>query len=317
MLSLAIIIPAYNEALTIRQVILDFHHTCPEAAIVVVDNASTDTTADITRDTFAKIADKGGQRYQLLYEGRRGKAAAMRRAFAEVDADIYVMVDADCTYPATDLSALLTPVQEGCADMVVGNRHADKRYQNENKRPLHNWGNRLVVCLINSLFHGSLEDILSGYRVMTKRFVKTYPILSHGFAIETEMSIHALDKGFRVLEMPTQYRDRPEGSFSKLNTIRDGIRIIRLIFDIFIYFRPFIFFTSLAVLLVLASLAAGLVPVLEFCRTSYVTHVPLAILASGLVVSGLLSLFTGIILDGVARAQRFNYTLQLLQWHDN
>lgn len=316
MLSLAIVIPAYNEELTLRQVILDFHHACPDASIVVVDNASTDATTNVARRALAEISGEGRTHSQLIYEKRRGKAAAMRRAFSEVDADVYIMVDADCTYPAGDLAALLQPVQEGRADMVVGNRHAGERYRHENKRPFHNWGNRLVVKLINSLFHGDLEDILSGYRVMTKRFVKTYPILSRGFAIETEMSIHALDKGFRIVEVPTHYSDRPEGSFSKLNTFRDGIRIVRLIFDIFVYFRPFIFFTSLALFLLMASLATGIVPVLEFYRTSYVSHVPLAILASGLAILGLLSLFTGIILDGVARAQRFNYNLQLLQWRD-
>ena len=165
--------------------------------------------------------------------------------------------------------------------------------------------------LINKLFNGDLKDILSGYRVMNRKFVKNYPILSHGFGIETEMSIHMLDKGFRVVELPTNYKDRPEGSFSKLNTVKDGIMILRLIFDIFIYFRPAIFFTMLSSILMLAGLMAGAVPILEFYRTAYITHLPLAVLAVGCVITGILSCFTGIILAGLARVQRFDYEHRL------
>lgn len=249
----------------------------------------------------------------VIVERRQGKAAAVRRAFYDIEADVYVMVDADCTYPAQDLPALLQPVLNDEADIVVGNRHAGGAYSKENKRMFHNWGNNLVLKLINRLFNGDLKDILSGYRVMNRKFVKNYPIMSHGFGIETEMSIHMLDKGFRVVEMPTNYKDRPEGSFSKLNTIRDGMMILRLIAEIFIYYRPTIFFSVAAGVMLLLGLAAGIVPVVEFYRTSFITHVPLAVLAVGCVLTALLCCFTGIILAGQARGQRFAYEHRLLR----
>lgn len=308
--SIAIIIPAYNEELTICQVMREFHEVLPEAYIVVVNNNSTDRTDELARQTLAE-----GMPGRVIVERRKGKAAAVRRAFTDVEADVYVMVDADCTYPASDLPALLKPVLEDEADIVVGNRHADGAYSKENKRMFHNWGNNLVMKLINKLFNGELKDILSGYRVMNRRFVKNYPILSRGFGIETEMSIHMLDKGFRVVELPTKYKDRPEGSFSKLNTIRDGVMILRLIFDIFVYFRPTIFFSMSALLMGVLGLASGLVPIVEYYRTSYITHLPLAVLAVGCVLTGILCCFTGIILAGQARVQRFEYEHRLQRYN--
>ena len=306
--SVAIIIPAYNEELTICQVMREFHAVMPQAAIIVVNNNSSDRTEEFARQTYLSEGMRGG----VIVEHRQGKAAAVRRAFSDVEADVYVMVDADCTYPASDLPMLLEPVLNDEADVVVGNRHADGAYSKENKRMFHNWGNNLVMKLINRLFDGNLKDILSGYRVMNRKFVKNYPILSRGFGIETEMSIHMLDKGYRVVELPTRYKDRPEGSFSKLNTIRDGIMILRLIFDIFVYFRPTIFFSCAAATMMLLGLAAGVVPVLEFYETSYITHLPLAVLAVGCVLTSLLCCFTGIILSGMAREQRFVYECRLL-----
>ena len=308
--SIAIIIPAYNEELTICQVMKEFYAVVPTAEIVVVNNNSADKTDALARQTLAEMGMKG----RVIVERRKGKAAAVRRAFADVEADVYVMVDADCTYPATDLPALLRPVLEDDADIVVGNRHAGGAYSKENKRPFHNWGNNLVMKLINRLFNGDLKDILSGYRVMNRKFVKNYPILSRGFGIETEMSIHMLDKGFRVVEVPTNYKDRPEGSFSKLNTVKDGIMILRLIFDIFVFFRPTIFFSLAALLMMLAGLASGIVPVVEFCNTAHITHLPLAVLAVGCVLTSLLCCFTGVILEGQARAQRFMYECQLMRY---
>ena len=290
----------------------EFYAVVPNAEIVVVNNNSTDRTDELARQTLAETGMNG----RVIVERRKGKAAAVRRAFADVDADVYVMVDADCTYPAADLPALLKPVLEDEADIVVGNRHAGGAYSKENKRPFHNWGNNLVMKLINRLFKGDLKDILSGYRIMNRRFVKNYPILSRGFGIETEMSIHMLDKGFRVVELPTNYKDRPEGSFSKLNTVKDGIMILRLIFDIFVFFRPSLFFSLLASVLLLSGLVAGAVPVIEFYQTSYITHLPLAVLAVGLVTTGVLSCFTGIVLAGLARAQRFAYEHRLLRYED-
>lgn len=308
---LAIIIPAYNEELTIAAVMRDFHACAPQAHIVVVDNASSDKTFELASACASEI---GESHCTILQESRRGKACAVKRAFSDIEADVYVMVDADCTYPAEDLDALLRPVLEGKADMVVGNRHAEGAYSRENKRPFHDWGNKLVMRLINLLFNGHLKDILSGYRVMTRDFVRSYPILVKGFAIETEMSIHALDKGFRVVEVPTHYKDRPEGSSSKLNTFSDGIRILTLICDIFVNFRPLLFFCSMAVVLLALGVSAGAVPLVEFYRCSIITHLPLALLAVGLVLSSILCFFTGIILNN-SRYNR-NFLYELLTKHE-
>jgi hypothetical protein len=234
----------------------------------------------------------------------------------DVDADIYVMADADMTYPASDLPKLLAPVLDGRADIVCGNRHDSGVYKRENKRPFHDLGNNLVRGLINALFNGSLEDILTGYRVMSKRFVKNYPILSGGFELETEMSIHALDKGYSIIEVPTEYKDRPEGSFSKLNTFADGILVLKTIFSIFVKHRPLYFFTSVSILFAISALAAGSFPVLEYFRTGQILHIPLAILASGLSILAMLSFSVAVILDGIAASHRFNHALLLLHWRD-
>ena len=312
MSTIAIILPAYNEELTIADTMKDFFGVCPEAEIYVIDNASTDRTNEIARQTYEELGCKG----RLMFEGRKGKAAAVRKAFFEVNADIYVMVDADMTYPAADLPKLLAPVLEGRADIVCGNRHDSGVYKRENKRPFHDFGNNLVRSLINRLFKGNLEDILTGYRVMTKRFVKNYPILAGGFEIETEMSIHALDKGYAILEIPTDYRDRPEGSFSKLDTFADGMLVLKTIFSIFVKYRPLLFFSICAAFFAIAALSAGSLPVIEYFQTGKVLHIPLAILASGLSILSMISFAVAVILDGLAAGQRFNHALQLLHWGD-
>jgi glycosyltransferase involved in cell wall biosynthesis len=311
--SIAIIIPAFNEELTIMETLKDFHQVCPEAEFYVVDNASQDRTQDLARATYQELGCKGG----ILVEPRKGKAAAVRKAFTEVDADIYVMVDADRTYPAIDLPRLLQPVLEGRAEVVCGNRHSAGVYQKENKRPMHGFGNSLVRVLINFFFKGNLQDVFSGYRVMSKRFVKNYPILSEGFELETEMSIHALDKGYSIIELPTAYRDRPEGSFSKLNTLTDGILVLKTIFSIFVNYRPLLFFSLCSFGFAAAALVIGAVPVIEYINTSKITHFPLAILASGLSILAMLSFSVGVILDGLAKGQRFNHAIQLLHWKDH
>ena len=310
--SIAIILPAYNEELTIADTMKDFFTVCPEAEIHVIDNASTDRTQELARAAYQELGCKG----RLLFEARKGKAAAVRKAFLEIDADIYVMVDADMTYPASDLPRLLAPVLEGRADIVCGNRHSSGVYKRENKRPFHDFGNNLVRYLINRLFNGDLEDILTGYRVMSKRFVKNYPILAGGFELETEMSIHALDKGYTIIELPTDYRDRPEGSFSNLDTFTDGMLVLKTIFSIFVRYRPLLFFTTCALIFAVSSLAAGAAPVLEYIRLRYIYHIPLAILATGLSILAMLSFAVAVILDSLASAQRFNHALSLLHWHD-
>lgn len=310
--TVAIILPAYNEELTIADTMKDFFSVYPEAEIYVVDNASKDKTNELAQAAYTEIGCKG----RLMEEPRKGKAAAVRKAFMEIDADIYVMADADMTYPASDLPKLLAPVLEGKADIVCGNRHDSGVYKRENKRPLHDFGNNLVRKLINALFRGSLNDILTGYRVLSKRFVKNYPILSAGFEIETEMSIHALDKGYSITEIPTDYRDRPEGSFSKLDTIGDGIRVLKTIFAIFVKYRPLFFFAICAIIFAILALAAGSIPIVEYFQTSKIKRFPLAILASGLSILAMISFAVAVILDALAAAQRFNHTLALLHWQD-
>ncbi len=310
--SIAIILPAYNEELTIVDTMKDFFSVCPEAEIYVIDNASKDRTNELARAAYQELGCKG----RLMEEPRKGKAAAVRKAFLEIDADIFVMVDSDMTYPASDLPKLLAPVIDGRADIVCGNRHSSGVYSRENKRPMHDFGNKLVRRLINTLFKGTLEDILTGYRIMSKRFVKNYPILSDGFEIETEMSIHALDKGYSIIELPTEYRDRPEGSFSKLDTIGDGIRVLKTIFSIFVKYRPLLFFSICAIIFAVFALATGSIPVVEFFQTSKITRFPLAILASGLSILAMISFAVAVILDALASAQRFNHALSLLHWQD-
>lgn len=203
--SVAIILPAFNEELTIAPTIRAFHAAMPEAEIVVVNNGSTDSTASLARETFRSL----GCRARLIEEPRRGKGSAVRRAFHEVDADLYVLVDADMTYPADRVCDLVEPVAAGRADMVVGDRLVGGHYQRENMRAFHNFGNRLVLLMVNRLFRSGLSDIMSGYRVLSADFVNGYPILVDGFEIETDMTLHALDKRFRILELPVEYVDRP------------------------------------------------------------------------------------------------------------
>jgi glycosyltransferase involved in cell wall biosynthesis len=305
---IVVVLPAYNEERTIAQVIEQFHVNLPEARIVVVDNNSSDRTRELAEAAIRRLRANA----EILFESTQGKAFAVRRAFCEIEADIFVLCDADLTYPADEIQALLKPIREGRADMVVGDRHSTGGYKAENKRPMHGFGNSLVRWLINTLFRSNLHDILSGYRVYNRRFIKNYPILSRGFDIEAEMTLHALDKGFRIMEVPICYKDRPEGSFSKLNTYRDGVRVLALIMEIFRNYRPLAFFGSLALLFLAAGAAAGIPVLQEFLRIRYITHVPLAILATGLMTISFLAISIGLILDTVTAHTQFRYALRLL-----
>lgn len=310
---MAVIIPAYNEEATIAGVMEDFFTHCPEADIIVVDNNSKDATRELACKTYERLGCKGF----LMEERRQGKAMAVKKAFSEIDADVYVMADADLTYPASDLKKLLKPVFAGEADMVCGDRHSGGLYSKENKRPMHDIGNRVVRWMINSLFKGNLKDILTGYRVFNRRFVKNFPILSQGFELETEVSIHALDKGYRIVEIPIDYRDRPEGSESKLNTVKDGIKVIKTILSVLMKYRPMLFFSSFGFLFALAGLSLGSIPVIEFFKTSLVTHLSTAVLASGLIILSMLSFSVAFILNGLNAIQKFNHALALLHWDEN
>ncbi len=307
-LDVAVVLPAFNEALTISDTIRAFNTALPKARIFVINNNSSDETKSIAMHTLSELQCDGA----VIDEKRQGKGNALRRAFMAINADVYVLADADMTYPAERVHDLIRPVAEGDADMVVGDRHSGGHYAQENKRALHGFGNLLVQKIINWLFNANLVDIMSGYRVFSRRFVKTYPILVEGFQIETDMTLHALHKRFRIVEVPIEYRDRPEGSFSKLNTLSDGAKVIFTIVQILRYYRPLLFFSALATLFVIAGGLAS-VPVFEdWIRERYIHHVPLAILAAALEIVAVVMFAIGLILDSVIQQQKFAFERDLL-----
>lgn len=306
--SVAVVLPAYNEELTIEATVRDFHAALPDASIWVINNRSADQTESIARATIKSLGCQGG----VINELRPGKGNAVRRAFIEIDADVYILADADMTYPASEVVALMAPVLSGAADMVVGDRHSAGHYAAENKRKFHGFGNRIVRDLVNGLFRSKLADIMSGYRVFNRRFVKNYPILVEGFEIETDMTLHALDKRFRIVELPVNYKDRPDGSVSKLNTFSDGLKVLFTIGNILRHYRPMLFFGAAAGLTSVAGLLAGLPVLMEFLTYRYILHVPLAILATGLEIVSAVFFAIALLLDSIAHQDRRNFERQLL-----
>lgn len=304
----AVILPAYNEEQTIASAIEGFFAALPEAEIWVVNNRSDDATEEIARELLSRLGCTGG----VIYERRPGKGNAVRRAFLEIDADIYVLADADLTYPADQVTELIAPIVSAEADMVVGDRHTTGQYAAENKRLFHGFGNSLVKSLVNFLFKADLADIMSGYRVFNRDFVKSYPILVEGFEIETDMTLHALDKRFRIKEIPIGYRDRPEGSVSKLNTLRDGMRIVNTISNILRHYRPLFFFGGASVFVAMLGLLAGIPVFDDWIREGYIYHVPLAILATGLELVAIVLAAIGLILDSFSHQDKRNFERDLL-----
>jgi len=306
--NIVVILPAFNEQQTIADTMEDFHRALPNAQIWVINNRSTDDTEKCARDAITRLGCAGG----VINETRPGKGSAVRRAFLELDADYYVLADADMTYPANEVHLLLRPVMEGLADMAVGDRHSGGFYASENKRPMHGFGNQLVRALVNRLFGAALADIMSGYRVFNRRFVKSYPILVDGFEIETDMTLHALDKKFRIVEVSTTYRDRPEGSFSKLRTFSDGIRVVNTIGNILRHYRPFLFFGAIGALFALVGILAGIPVFDDWTRFRFIYHLPLAILATGLEIIAVVLIAIGLILDSIVRQDRASFLRELL-----
>ncbi|WP_292992188.1 glycosyltransferase family 2 protein [Pantoea sp.] len=305
---IVILLPAYNEELTIAETIKDFHSEIPEAEIWIINNRSKDNTELLANKTLKELRCQGG----VMNENRPGKGNALRRAFYEIDADVYVLSDADMTYPAYHVHDLIAPVIDNKADMVVGDRHSSGHYANENKRKFHNFGNDLVKKLVNKLFKGNLADIMSGYRALNKHFVKSYPILVEGFEIETDMTLHALDKRFRVTEISVDYRDRPAGSFSKLNTFKDGFKVLNTISSILRYYKPLTFF-GLASLAFFALGIISAIPVFnDWINYGYIYHVPLAILSTGLEMVSLILMSIGLILDSINHQDKRNFELSNL-----
>ena len=304
---IAVLIPCYNEELTIGKVIQDFKKELPQADIYVYDNNSNDNTNSIAQSNGA-LTKK---------EYRQGKGSVVRSMFRDIDADIYIMIDGDDTYPVKFVHDLIQPIMQGVADIVIGDRHSNGSYKNENKRQMHNFGNNLVKYLINKLFNGNLKDIMSGYRVFNKKFVKNMPITSKGFEIETEITLHALDKDFLIKEIPIQYKDRPQGSFSKLNTYSDGIRVLKTILWVFKDYKPLKFFTILFSLFFILSLIIGSTVIIEFINTSYITKIPSALLSVGLMLISILALFSGFILDTIVKHCKEDYEIRLTRWIEN
>lgn len=304
---IAVLIPCYNEELTIEKVIKDFKKELPDADIYVYDNNSKDRTAE--------IAIKNGA--ILRHEYKQGKGNVVRRMFYDIDADIYVMVDGDDTYPAEFVHQLIKPVLEGRADMCIGDRFSNGTYQKENKRPFHEFGNKLVKKSINILFKTDLTDIMTGYRVFNKKFVKNMPVMTPKFEIETEMSLYALDKGFIIKEIPIIYRDRPEGSVSKLNTVRDGLKVVKTIIKMYKNYKPLRFFTAIAIVMFLLGLIIGFPVIIEFLKIRYITKLPSAILATGFVILSVIIGQCGVILDTVVKMNKENYQLSLLRYKQN
>ena len=293
---IAIILPAWNEALTVQRTILGFHEALPLARIYVIDNNSTDNTAALAEATLREHNICGA----VIFEGRQGKGNAVRRAFMEVEAEVYLMADADCTYPPSQAWELVAPVLNGEADMVVGDRRSGGDYSRENTRPLHNFGNHLVEKLVNLVGGSNLADIMTGYRAMSRTFVRSYPLLVEGFQIETDLSLFAAQGRFRCREIPVRYVDRPAGSFSKLNTLRDGLRVLLTIFRIVRYYRPLAFFTLLSALMALLGLVMGFPVLMEYMENRYIYKVPTAVLAAALELLAATLFATGLNLDALA-----------------
>ena len=297
----AVIIPCYNEAVTIGKVIDDFHRELPGATVYVYDNNSTDGTSRIAREHGATVR----------LEPRQGKGNVCRQMFRDIDAACYLMVDGDDTYPAESARALCDPIIAGEADMTVGDRLSNGTYAEENKRAFHGFGNDLVRSMIKWIYSYSFEDVMTGYRAMSQPFVKTFPVLSEGFQIETELSIHAVDHRWRIKDVPVEYRDRPAGSESKLDTVGDGIKVIAMIGTLFKDYRPLKFFSLIALLFAAIGLALGIPIIIEYFRTGLVLRFPTAMLAASFMFLCGLSLATGLILDSVAKVEKKQWELQV------
>lgn len=292
-MSIAVLVPCYNESQTIEKVVLDFKRVLPEATIYVYDNNSNDGTA--------MLAEKAGAIVQ--HEYKQGKGNVIRSMFREIDADCYIMVDGDDTYPAEVGPQMVDMILNKKADMVNGDR-LSSTYFTENKRLFHNSGNRVVRGLINRLFHTQVCDIMTGYRAFNRTFVKTFPVLSEGFEIETEMTIFAVDKNFLIKEVPVSYRDRPEGSTSKLNTVSDGLKVLKTIFTLYKDYKPFAFFGVLSLLFLFVTIICFIPVVIEFMKTGLVPRVPTLIVSIATLICSALSFAVAVILDVVVKKNR-------------
>lgn len=303
---IAVIIPCYNESQTIEKVVLDWKKELPDAVIYVYDNNSTDKTAE--------IAEKAGA--LVRFERQQGKGNVIRRMFREIDAECYIMIDGDDTYPVENGKEMARLVLEEQADMVVGDR-LSSTYFEENKRPFHNVGNSIVRSSINRLFKSDIRDIMTGYRAFSYSFVKSFPVLSKGFEIETEMSIHAVDKNMMVRNVIVDYRDRPEGSVSKLNTYSDGFKVLRTIFRLYKNYRPMGFFGGLAVVLLTVSALMFLPVLITYLQTGLVPQYPTLIVSGFVALAAIQSFFSGLILSTIVERGRQEFEWRLVDIEKN
>jgi glycosyltransferase involved in cell wall biosynthesis len=299
--TVAVLIPCYNEELTVAGVIAQFRAELPEADIYVFDNNSTDRTVELARAAGAHVR----------FEPRQGKGYVVQAMFRQVQADIYVMVDGDATYPPGEVHKLIAPVLHDEADMVVGSRlHDDAQSQ---FKSLNRLGNRMFLSVLNRTFKVRITDMLSGYRAFNRRFVKGLPLFGGGFETETELTIKALDRGYRIVEVPVNLTPRPEGSFSKIRIVNDGMRILNTILVLFRDYKPLTFFGALGAALIGLGFIPGLVVIFEFFETGLVLRLPSAVLAVGLCLAGMLSITVGLVLHTIVRrSQEFDYQLRVL-----
>ena len=297
---IAVLIPCYNESKTIEKVVTDYKKALPEAVIYVYDNNSSDGTDEIARKAGAVVR----------YEYMQGKGNVIRRMFREIDAECYIMVDGDDTYPAEFAPQMVECVLERKVDMVVGDR-LSSTYFTENKRPFHNFGNSLVRASINRLFRSNIKDIMTGYRAFSYNFVKTFPVLSKGFEIETEMSIHAVDKNMFVENVIIEYRDRPEGSESKLSTYSDGFKVIKTIARLYKNYKPFGFFGIISAILAIIALAFFIPVFVSFIDTGLVEKVPTLIVCGFVFMASISSFFTGLMLTTMTQKNRQDYEFRM------
>ncbi len=298
----AVLVPCYNESMTVKKVVEDFRRVMPEAVVYVYDNNSTDGTGELAAEAGAVVR----REYQ------QGKGNVIRRMFREIEAEVYLMVDGDDTYPAEAAPEMVRKVVEEQADMVVGDR-LSSTYYTENKRPFHNFGNSFVKNCINRFFDTNIQDIMTGYRAFSYQFVKTFPVLSRGFEIETEMSIHAADKHMQVDYVVIEYRDRMEGSVSKLNTFSDGLKVLSRILSLYKNYKPLAFFSLLSgILAVLAVIF--LIPILvEYWETGLVPRFPTLIVCGFVLIAALQALFAGLVLQSMEQKNKQDFEIRLIQ----
>lgn len=304
---IAVLIPCYNEEVTIHKVVSDFKRELPEADIYVYDNNSSDDTSKLAKDAGAIVR----------FEPRQGKGNVVRQMFRYIDADCYLMVDGDDTYPAESARELCEPILNGEADMTVGDRLSNGTYAEENKRAFHGFGNDLVRAMIKWIYGYSFDDVMTGYRAFSRPFVKTFPVMSEGFQIETEISIHAVDRRWLIKDVPIIYRDRPEGSVSKLNTIGDGMKVMIAIASLFKNYRPLKFFSLAALVLAVIGLLLGIPVIVEFFETGLVPRLPTALLATAFMFLCGLSFATGLVLDNLAKTERKQWELEVYKISEN